>query len=399
MPALLFFTSLVSGTILAFYLFTPLHGRMGLNFVAVVEPYFQRFFYLRLFQQFITMWSRYLFLPFFIYLGYRITRAVLLRISAQRSSSTDRLSTLIHPLLHIERLIDETSRLPYDLFNVFPNKISKFFMTPLRFMARLIRHMSRFLGRLYMLICLAVISIELIFFCTLLFKIATHPTGAIAFYQTCNKCHGFNRPFNFNHSASIWDITVDRMVRHSSQIPDKSFPIDKRENIIEFLCSIRSYSDKRLVRSKCYTCHTPLRIFNRQRAAGEWRLLVERIQRENPFYITPRQADQLVTYFAGREEWTRDEPRPESQVYHDLEKKLGFEKKCGTCHTLDVIFMEHIRNRDWGPVLKRMGEKEPDFLSSNETISFLPVVEKALENKEVFHSSYPHSAMRERFDE
>ena len=184
------------------------------------------------------------------------------------------------------------------------------------------------------------------------------------------------------------------MIRHAEFI-DAPFPVEKRDDIIEFMQAVRSYSDRRLLRSKCYICHTPFRIFDRPRTAGEWALIVERAQRRNFFFITERQGEQILEYITGKEKWTKSPPSPGTTEARALERKLVFEKKCGVCHTLDIIRMPHIERDEWPAVLERMGLKEPDLLSSEESLSTLPTVERALKEKEAFFSDFPHSTRTE----
>jgi len=396
---LLSLVSLITGFILAYYIIIPIHGLMILNLVAVVEPYFRRFLFLRFFQQFTLLGSRYLFFPFFVYLGYRFSRAILLRIASRIGHRGDQ-STSVTKSDHPKRnaagwLTNGLSALSQEIQDLFPSKIAKPLIQVRLALGRFLRTFLRFLGYVYMIICVIFLSTEAVLYSLLILKMATHPKGAIAFYRTCNQCHGFNRPFNFNHTAAIWEITVDRMIRHTSQILEDPFPIDKREDIIEFLCAVRSYSDKRLMRSKCYPCHLPFRLFDRRRTEGEWECLIDRIQRTNPFYITPRQADQLLDHIVSQDEWRRENPARGSMVHRKLEDKIRFEKKCGTCHTIDIIFMPHIQKDDWPSILNRMGGKEPDHLTPEESIPCLPLIERALQDKQAFLSDYPHSTMRE----
>jgi len=128
-------------------------------------------------------------------------------------------------------------------------------------------------------------------------------------------------------------------------------------------------------------------------------LLIERIQRKNPFFITQRQVDQLLTYIAGKEKWTKTPPAYGSDDLQELEEKLAFERKCGTCHTLDILFMPYLGREDWTSILQRMGAKEPDFLSVAESLSFLSIIEGVLGDKDEFLSDFPHSTMMERNDE
>jgi len=265
-----------------------------------------------------------------------------------------------------------------------------------------VRRLFRWTFLAYLFLCGGLVLLEAVFGMMTLGKMAAHPGGTAAVLRTCNQCHGYFRVFNYNLTRSVWEITVDRMIRHAShhnessaEAPPYRFPVERRREIVDFLCAVRSYSDRRLLWSKCYRCHIGEGISDPPRHAGEWKQAVDRIQRKMPFYITRRQAEQLAAALGSRASWTIPDPPAGSGASRQLDSKLLFEEKCGVCHTLDVVLLPHIRAQDWPAILTRMGEKEPDYLSAAEAGALAPVVAEARSLGPEFSSSFPHGSMRE----
>lgn len=421
---IVFLLPVIMGLLLAYVIFFPLQGQMGLNLIAFVEPYFRSVTNLQKFQSFMVIYARFLLFPFYIFLGYRIFRPVFSRMakrgrprrdsrtSCDESEKRDELTP--EPLTNVpgknlhampsrsNSCAEEGLSALWDKVSCLPCEICAFL--PLRLMrcARSVEHVLLRFGRLvlgwatyaYGIVCLLFFSLQFLLFLGLICRAAAHPIEAVAFSSTCSQCHSLFRPLNYNLTASIWETTVKRMARHASVL-GVSFPTEKQENIVEFLCAIRSYSSGQLVRSKCYRCHTPFRIFSRRRCRIEWTLLIDRIQRQNPFYITERQADEIVNELARKHNLTRDDPPTGTESFKQLQRKVSFERKCGTCHTLDIIFLPDPLDGEWGTILFRMGGKAPDVLSRDEALSYTGFIAELLAHKEGFHSRYPHSVMRE----
>ena len=392
---------------------------MGLNLVAVAEPYFQSTLYLRILQFFNIIAAQILLMPFYLYVGYRISRAVISGIavripgwvtiegenpSKQNSRDTTRKGVIARPwfpgpLFGFVNSVGESLAGAADgLLDFVPRTALRL----LRVVGSLIRRLCRRGARLalcgYLAGSVAFVSLETFFFLSMVIRAAAHPNGAFTFYSTCGQCHYRFRPFNYNLTAGIWEETVERMSRHAA-VTRTPFPSDKQGDLIRFLKAVRSYSDRRLLRSKCYTCHIPFRMFERMRTRSEWGLIIDRIRKRNPFYITPRQAEQLVEYLSSRKKWTRKDPEPGTREFNEFQIALSFEKKCGICHTLDILFLPHIGLKDWEEVLIRMGGKEPDMLSPTEALSFRPLIEENLMDRSAFLSRYPHAKMREQVNE
>lgn len=86
-------SSLASGILLTHFILLPLQGQMGVNLVAVLEPYMLVWTHLRGLQFVMVVAARYLLLPFYVYLGYRVTRFVFSGIAGSlvsRTASTGR---------------------------------------------------------------------------------------------------------------------------------------------------------------------------------------------------------------------------------------------------------------------------------------------------------------------
>jgi mono/diheme cytochrome c family protein len=244
----------------------------------------------------------------------------------------------------------------------------------------------------YLGACTLVVAVEAVLTLDLGASIAVRPTGARAFFHYCHQCHGLNRPFNFNHTTAVWNNTLDRMYRHVSSEKAKSLPLDKRDAILDLLTAIRGYSDRRLVHSKCYVCHFPIGLFSPARTAEEWGFLLDRIQRRNPYHITERQRDQIYAYLTAKPALIAARP---SSTWDPAQKSL-FERKCGMCHTLDIVFLPQGAEADWPDILARMGRKQPDFLTADEALSVRPLVDAATADEKRFFRVFPHSRMRER---
>ncbi len=390
---------------------------MGLNLIAVVEPYFRYPEHFRSLQKFIVFGARYFLFPFFLYAGYCLARMIIIRITLffyRHGYHKSKVEQQLRDTSPLEQRSVETTPSPLrhyvatlkDSFSgVFGNTRAFFLSTFRHGPATLwcfVVSSRAILGLIYKSIlyaygitCFIFLFIEMSVSIFLVIKASFHPVGAIAFLKTCNQCHGYNRPLNFNHTQSVWVDTLNRMIRHSSVL-DKHFPTERREDILGFISALRSYSDRRLLLSKCFFCHKGFRTFNNSRTKGEWELLIDRIQKQNPFYLTPRQATQVLQYITQQWKWTRDDPPGESTGSKLLEKKLLFEHKCGICHTLDIIFLNEAVGADWVDILARMGEKEPGVLSTEESFSLLPYIAQWSQDKKRFQADFPHSSMREK---
>lgn len=398
---MLFLASAALGFPLLYYVLLPAQGYAGLQLIAVAEPYFQYAYYMRALQIFIVFGAKYLFLPFTILLDFLLARWLLKKLVlaplfffTARAQKKEKRSFLVILSQSYFKITGGPERLLATISGALSSAgkwIGK--ITPGFFRRQFHRIYTAAKVGVYVYLGLGSVltAAELFFFLQLSFQVASHPTGAIAFFNNCEQCHGFNRPFNFNHTKRIWEITVDRMYRHAPDM-GKELPIESQQDIIDLLVAIRSYSDARLLHSKCYTCHTPWRIFENKRSAAEWAELIDRKHRENTFYITVRQRDQLIEYFANAQEHLSREPGP----MWDYKRKLVFERKCSVCHTLDILFMPHIRETDWYDILERMGTKEPDMLGVEESVSLMPLIEKAISDQNLFFESFPHSTMREK---
>ena len=417
-----FFLPLILGALFFYVVLLPLQGVMGLNLLAVVEPYIQFSFHFRMFQMFMVFAARVFFLPFYVYIGFLLFRFLIDKLRGKaRSASNTRKSVAGEAAAAAEDKADggrfsgalatvwyQGSRFRYGAertigragiaLSEIRSRLRKSVPRNLEWLTRPLyligRYFLLFWKYLYLGACWAFVSIEAFFFVIMVANMAARPTTTQVFFVRCTQCHSLSRPMNFNHSTRVWEMTIARMFRHAKDL-DKTLPADKKDAVIDLLVSIRGYSDKRLIHSKCYACHFPSPIFNKKRTVEEWNLLVDRVQRQNTFYITERQRDQIQKYLASRSDLIAAKP---DDVWNEQAKML-FERKCAACHTLDIVLMPEVGKSEWPQVLARMGDKEPDFLSVAESLSVLPVINTALADKKRFFNAFPHSRMREKPNE
>ena len=445
------FLSKVTMTVLSvfflLYFFMPLQRHMGMNLVAVLEPYIPYDYYLLGLKGFMAFFVNFLLLPFYIVLSYRLSKVITAKLAARFSARKENAQqgqeeketyfhkTFVAPasLAH-QKVQGWIAYLKTGLRGFFRHNVVAVHL-------RRRRGRGRGLGRLvgavpsvfkfgkaaYMVFCIVMFLFEAIFFLQAAWAMASRPNATVAIARTCSRCHSVFRPLNYNRTSAVWETTLDRMLLHYQEslemdnagfysnsrdpeqgIADESDPLrhtiesflfsvdfDRRDIIVDWLIHVRGYSDKRLIRSKCFTCHTPFRIFSTPRTATEWEHLVERISRQNTFYITWRQRDQIVHYLQQQDRLVQSQP----DASLNAEKKNLFEHKCAACHTLDIVLMPHIKPTDWEPCLKRMGQKQPDFLTPQESLSLLDLAKQIVSEKELFFERFPHSTRWEQPNE
>ena len=327
---------LALGVLFSIYVFPPIQIQLALSLLGYVEPFVIAEHTFESLSFFLVVASRIFFLPFSLYLFYRFAKWGLLR-----------LVSIKYPF------VSSTADSPRQ-----PKAIAR----------RTIKFGLLLPARMYLLFCTAVVGLEILFFVGFAFQLANHGSGTLAFSRHCGYCHTYTLTRNYILTKRVW---TDKLGRYDTIIKSPDF-IEKKEQIIDLLSATNGYPNRRLVNSKCRICHKRSSIFDRPRTAAQWQGAVDRIWRRNMFHISVDQAAQLTEFITGQDKWTLADPLPGTQAHRDWDEKLRFEKKCGTCHTLDIILRPMGSKEDLVRILERMGKKQPDILSVNSTVkSFL----------------------------
>jgi len=165
---------------------------------------------------------------------------------------------------------------------------------------------------------------------------------------------------------------------------------EKRERIARYLMQTQSYTDKQYFQGKCLgACHLLTDLTERSRSMEEWNRLVKRLERRCPLHLGPLESEQILAHLS-RVEAGRTEAKRTGEKGQAREMQRIFEEKCGYCHVLVEIIEEYEPTEEvWRPILDRMGDKAPAFLSKAESLSIEPYI-FSLYGKDL-RKEFPHS--------
>ena len=356
----------------AYYVFfLPLLAMLGLNLVAALEPYIQSENGFLGLQLFLTLAARIFFFPFGLWFGYRLFRRFGLFLLSRYFGIAIGKKNPAQPA-------------PAAATNPF-------FIKAFRVAWRI-----PVWG--YLMVCIAILLVEIPVSMVFFAKTLAHPSGAVSFLFRCSPCHSLVRPLNNNMTVQLWNQTLDRMEFYLQQT-GQTESMSNRQQISDFLLATRSYSDRRLLRSKCTSCHGSFSLSDKKRTLEQWDQVMDRIQRQHPFFITVDQKDQLVASIGKNTRYTKLVPKAGMDAYQTDRQRIFFERKCGLCHTLSIVLQPYLQHKDWKPILERMGHKTPHFLSLEQALSLAPLIEDLRLDPEAFASEFPHATMPEKSDE
>jgi mono/diheme cytochrome c family protein len=107
------------------------------------------------------------------------------------------------------------------------------------------------------------------------------------FEQTCNVCHGLERPLSKTFDEAGWVRTVERMHEHGAEINREG-----RAQVVAFLLA------KNLFEAKCSGCHGLDRPLAVSKGAADWLETVRRMSGKKPGDLTEAEAAGIAAYLA-----------------------------------------------------------------------------------------------------
>jgi len=210
--------------------------------------------------------------------------------------------------------------------------------------------------------------------------------GREVFQEKCSACHAARRPMDFLKPEMGWERTVRRMAgKQPGWISG-----GEQEVIVRYLQSMRSHTDRQLFLLKCRRCHPCRDLFETARSPEQWDRLVDRVWWEDPIWLDAGQAEQIKRYIRGRVGASAADAATVSPPGGDAALQELFEIKCGRCHYLSICLEPDIPAEDWGPILRRMSEKCPDYLPLEEAAALHDWLLGEIQDPEAFRRRYPH---------
>lgn len=107
------------------------------------------------------------------------------------------------------------------------------------------------------------------------------------FEQTCNVCHGLERPLSKTFDEAGWVRTVERMHDAGAEIDREG-----RAQVVAFLLA------KNLFEAKCSTCHGIDRPLAVSKSPADWLETVRRMSGKKPGDLSEAEAAGIAAYLA-----------------------------------------------------------------------------------------------------
>ena len=202
------------------------------------------------------------------------------------------------------------------------------------------------------------------------------------FNRVCSQCHPARRALSRIRSNQAWQLKIERM---REKAPDRISP-EEGHAAHAYLLSVRSWTDRQLFEIKCGVCHRdPLR--HGARSRDEWRRIVTRAARFNPFFLSPMHVESILAYLDTTD---RVLPAPGGVEAPEKRAQALFETRCVQCHTLDVVLLPGLDGADWESILRRMDGKAPGLVKGADSTVMAPWIRSMREDPDRFRHAVPH---------
>jgi len=206
----------------------------------------------------------------------------------------------------------------------------------------------------------------------------TTVAGALLYRTRCTSCHSSDNviPLCIIRGPDRWEPIVRRM-RSSRGV---TLTDGQARKVVAFLKLRGSYSDAKLFEAKCLRCHDRKLLMASPRSAEEWALIIRRKARISSSAFRKDWQAQLVRH---SEQALARPPAPAQQ--RTIGTKVLFEKKCGTCHTLDLA-----RQHPSAAVLQRMAHKVQDLITARDLQAIAPYARALPKEQAALDRLFPH---------
>lgn len=197
--------------------------------------------------------------------------------------------------------------------------------------------------------------------------------------RKCTNCHDVANPGGLTGA--------DWLARMRAMGPVEHLSADQRTTVVGFLRhhgvevnQILAVTEERyLFVEKCGMCHAVERTFLEPITNEEFRVIVERMRRRAPQWISEEEAETIIEYMAGG---ARGITRPEHDEITGGPAEV-FRGRCAGCHPLErsYLYLETELDPAWPLLVKRMQLKAPDWISDAEAaqvVEYLSALEPQL---------------------
>ncbi|MDP7112864.1 MAG: hypothetical protein QGH45_12920 [Myxococcota bacterium] len=210
-------------------------------------------------------------------------------------------------------------------------------------------------------------------------------TGMGVFADTCGQCHVRSRPLFFVKTPAEWRTTLARMRSLEGAPLDE----EEAEQVLAFLCGMRSFSDRWIFRTRCQRCHRGGTGSWGDRPVEDWARVVDRMARWSPHYYRPQIREQLVSHL----ERTRSAPDATLGLDGDTYRSFAsLDAACSPCHSVArqasrVVGLSADERRE---LLQQMERKRPVPWSAAELETLAAAYDQLLADEALRTRVLPH---------
>lgn len=122
---------------------------------------------------------------------------------------------------------------------------------------------------------------------------------------------------------------------------------------------VNASEGRKVVQTKCSSCHSLERVYSHFKTAAEWRDYVARMRAKDPLRLSDLEELQALGFLIKN--LGIDEQKMDAQVGMKI-----ILNKCHLCHTLERVFQQKRTQSDWLKVIETMRAFDPQLLSDSE---------------------------------
>ena len=127
---------------------------------------------------------------------------------------------------------------------------------------------------------------------------------------------------------------------------------------------VDSINQPLLVDVKCSKCHTLKRIFVMSRPVEEWRNIVQEMMKKNPKWISPENAQQIVSEIVSIWPERVQAITSERKDYEDA--RFLFVDRCSLCHSINRVLIKNKSAEEWKETVERMRSEASDYITQED---------------------------------
>lgn len=119
-----------------------------------------------------------------------------------------------------------------------------------------------------------------------------------------------------------------------------------------------------LVDAKCSKCHTLKRVFIMPKPENEWRNTVQKMMDKNPEWISPEEAEQILSEIISVWPERVGAAIRERREYED--ERFLFVDRCATCHSVNRMLLTDKTPTEWRGTVERMRWEDPQYITEKD---------------------------------